>query len=106
MSRAGARGEREIVSRVLRGVVLALLVVMLGAAGAVAQDDAGPDGGAGAADVRFDEVTGAPYRLARPEEPLRRGAWPVAPEIVVAAGAITALGAAALLVRRLRRSRR
>ncbi|MEM7609644.1 MAG: hypothetical protein AAF411_30225, partial [Myxococcota bacterium] len=76
-----------------------------GASGA--SETAQPEGSAeDSADegVRTDPETGERYRLARPEEPLRRGAIPSPSWVIYLAGSIVALGAIVVLVRRTRRS--
>ena len=54
--------------------------------------------------VRTDPETGERYRLARPEEPLRRGAVRSPSWVIYLAGGVIALGAVIILVRRTRRS--
>jgi len=98
----------------------ALIVLCLAGAPALAQeappsaDGAEDEDSAAAAspegEIRVDPVTGRRYRDVRPDDALRRGAWPVDRWVPLVAGVLVALGALVALAlahrkRGLRKSR-
>jgi len=69
----------------------------------VAQDAGTSPDPAAQSDIRYDPESGAPFRVVRPPEGLRRGAIPVEAWVAIAGGVLVLAAAAGMLLWRLRK---